>query len=259
MITYFDTGKDTEICVDASPFGLSAILFQKERNSEDRRVVAYGSRALTQVEQRYSQTEREGLGIVWGIEHFHQYVYGTTFTLITDHKPLETIYGNTSSKPSARIERWVLRLQPYKFTVVYRNGKNNPADYMSRHPPEKAKSSQEHYVHFIAKNDIPKAMTRDEIITETECDNELILLKQVISSNKWEDEQLARFKAIQKEFSGYIKDCWFYNEKYNILTKEEERKNIVLVDDLYEILKLNELKLNKICEEWKDQEFVRKK
>ena len=55
-----------------------------------------------------------------------------------------------------------------------------------------------------------------------------------------------RCKQLTK--AGYIKDCWFYNGKYNILTKEEERKNIVLVDDLYEILKLNELKLNKICE-----------
>ena len=103
---------------------------------KDVRVVAYGSRSLTTVEQKYSQTEREALAIVWGVEHFHQYLYGSVFTIITDHKPLEVIYGQANSKPSARIERWVLRLQPYQFNVIYRNGKENPAGYMSRHPAE---------------------------------------------------------------------------------------------------------------------------
>ena len=35
-----------------------------------------------------------------------------------------------TSKPSARIERWVLRLQGYK--VIYRPGKTNSADALSR-------------------------------------------------------------------------------------------------------------------------------
>ena len=48
-------------------------------------------------------------------------------------KPLETIYGNHRSKPSARIECWVLRLQPYSFKVEYRSGDENHANYMSRH------------------------------------------------------------------------------------------------------------------------------
>ena len=65
-----------------------------------------------------------------GIEHFHLYIYGSHFTLITDHKPLKIIYGNINSKPSALIERWVLCLQPYSFLVVYKPGKDNPADFV---------------------------------------------------------------------------------------------------------------------------------
>ena len=60
------------------------------------------------------------LAIVWGVEHFHIYVYGHKFVLVTDHKPLETIHGNRTSKTSEKIERWVLRLQPYSFTVQYK-------------------------------------------------------------------------------------------------------------------------------------------
>ena len=51
------------------------------------RNVAYASRSLTPTEQRYSQTEREALAVVWGCERFHMYLIGTPFELITDHKP----------------------------------------------------------------------------------------------------------------------------------------------------------------------------
>ncbi len=96
-MAYFDMQKDTYITVDASPVGLSAILSQKTPGKDDEKVVAYASRALTAVEKRYAQTEREALAIVWGVEHFHLFVYGKEFTLITDHKPLEVIYGNRNA------------------------------------------------------------------------------------------------------------------------------------------------------------------
>ena len=78
--------------------------------------------------KRDSQTEKEALAIV----HFHLYLYGNEFVLVTDHKPLKVICGNQKSK-TARIE-WVLHLQPYSFKIVYRLGSNDTADYLSRHP-----------------------------------------------------------------------------------------------------------------------------
>ena len=105
--------------MDESPVGISAILSLKVNGQRDPQVVAYASRALTAVGKRYSQTEKESLGILWETKNLHLYVYGTHFTLVTDHKPLETICGNPRSE---RIERWVLRLQPYSFKVEYRAG-----------------------------------------------------------------------------------------------------------------------------------------
>ena len=73
VIAYFDKTKETELITDASPFGISAILTQKVSGSVDRKVVAYISRSLSDVERRYSQTEREALAIVWAAERLHVY------------------------------------------------------------------------------------------------------------------------------------------------------------------------------------------
>ena len=124
VMAHFDPRAPIQLRVDASPVGLGAILTQT--HGDETRPVAYASRTLTPVKRRYSQTEREALAVVWGCEKFHLYLYGTTFDIYTDHKPLEIIYGPTS-KPPARIERWGLRLQPYKFRVMYSPGIGNPA------------------------------------------------------------------------------------------------------------------------------------
>ncbi|XP_065067305.1 uncharacterized protein K02A2.6-like [Rhopilema esculentum] len=196
-MSYFDKNKESYVLVDASPVGLSAILSQKTTGQEDQTVIAYASRALTDVETRYSQTEKEALAIVWSVEHFHLYLYGHPFTLITDHKPLEVIYGNRNSKPSARIERWVLRLQPYSFNVIYKPGIDNPADYLSRHPaPNSGKKQQimtEEYVNFITEHSVPKAMTLKEIADATSEDHALKGLRAAIRLNQW--------SSIAKSFS----------------------------------------------------------
>lgn len=131
-MSYFDPEKETELIVYVSPVGLGAILYQKEKG--ERCTTVYASRALSDMESRYSPTEREALVVVWGCEHHHLYIYGHPFTLVTDHKALETIWNNPRSKLPARIEQWGLRLQPYNFRVEYRKGADNSADYISRHP-----------------------------------------------------------------------------------------------------------------------------
>ena len=127
VMRYFNPQKKLTISVDASPVGLGGILTQ------DNHILSYTSRSLTEVESRYSQTEREALAIVWACEHFDMYTNGAQhFTVITDHKPLENIWQKTN--PTPRIQRWGLRLQPYKFTISYQPGSSNPSDYLSRHP-----------------------------------------------------------------------------------------------------------------------------
>ena len=84
VLGYFDINKYSEITVDASPFGLSAILQQKSSPSAtDRKVIAYASRALSAVERKYSQTEREALAVMWGCERMHLFLYGADGHLVS--------------------------------------------------------------------------------------------------------------------------------------------------------------------------------
>ena len=121
--SYFDPKKKTTIHVDASPVGVAAIL------SQEGRIVSYASRSLTDVEQRYSQTERAALAVVWSCEHYNMYISGAPVMIITDHQPLLGIWEKPH--PPLRIARWGLRLQPYVISLKYGPGKENPADYMS--------------------------------------------------------------------------------------------------------------------------------
>ena len=93
----------TRLIVDASPVGLGAVLVQEHPKDKTKRHIA--SRALTDVERRYSQCEKEALATVWGCERFWYYLFGQSFPLVTDNRGVELIFKNTAAKPPARIER----------------------------------------------------------------------------------------------------------------------------------------------------------
>ena len=187
---YFDPDKSTHLVVDASPVGLGAVLAQTD-DAGQVSIIALASRSLTPVEQRYSQTEREALSITWGIQHFHLYLYGSDFVVITDHRPLVSLFNNAHSKPPTRIERWILKLQEYEFCVVYEPGKLNPADYLSRHPlPTTSATSREEkvaeqHINYIIANAVPKSMSLDEIKTATKEDVALNLCMTAMQSQQW--------------------------------------------------------------------------
>jgi hypothetical protein len=141
-MAYFNPKSSTEVVVDACPVGLCAMLVQQDNNGKSS-MIALASRSLKPVVQRYSQTKREALAVTWGCIHFHLYLFGAAFTIVTDHKSIVSLFNNVHSKPSVRMERWILKLQQYTYQVVYRPGKSNPADYLSRHPLSSTKSELE--------------------------------------------------------------------------------------------------------------------
>jgi hypothetical protein len=114
---------------DASGLGLGAVLTQFY--DEEEHPVAYYSKRFDTHEEKYSATEREALAIVEAIKHFRPYLYGTHFTVVTDHKPLE--HMDSFKAHNGRVGRWKMTLSDYNFTVVARPGPQNAnADALSR-------------------------------------------------------------------------------------------------------------------------------
>lgn len=194
---YYDPADKTQVIADASPVGLGAVLIQTD--SSGSRIVAYGNKSLSDCEKRYCQTEKEALALVWAVEHFNIYLYGKEFELVSDHKPLEVIFGK-HSKPCARIERWVLRLQSYKYKIIYKPGKSNIADPLSRLcvGNKKEKFDITNHVNQIVEYARPVAVPLQDIERFSENDDEITKVKQGLYQQSW-DPSVSSFKIFETE------------------------------------------------------------
>ncbi|XP_037505881.1 uncharacterized protein K02A2.6-like [Rhipicephalus sanguineus] len=94
--------------------------------------------SLSKAEQNYSQLDKEALALVFGVDRFHQYLWGIPFEAHTDHKPLLELLGANKPVPvqaSPRVVRWALKLSAYNYKLVYKPGKElGHADAPSRLP-----------------------------------------------------------------------------------------------------------------------------
>ncbi|XP_056277635.1 uncharacterized protein LOC130198493 [Pseudoliparis swirei] len=114
---------------DASNRGLGAVLSQQVEGFD--RPVLYISRKLSERERRYSTVEKECLAIRWAVDSLRYYLLGRSFTLWSDHAPLQWLHRMKDT--NARITRWYLALQPFNFKVIHRPGTQMVvADFLSR-------------------------------------------------------------------------------------------------------------------------------
>ncbi|CAF1053300.1 unnamed protein product [Brachionus calyciflorus] len=149
-VSYPDFSKQFHPSTDASNMGVGAVLSQFDELRREH-ALFYASRSLKAAERNYSTIERELLGIVYAVEKFRYYLYGTEFVIHTDHNPLRYLQNLTIS--SSRLTRWRLKLSEYNFTIKYKKGvQNKVADPLSR--IEKSKKSQE----TSSKEDIIEAL-----------------------------------------------------------------------------------------------------
>ena len=177
---YFNPKSATTLQTDASKKGLGAVIVQ------DSRPVMFASRALTGVETKYKNLERECLAMIWGMEKFHYFLYGKQFTLETDQKPLVSIYKKHMVEISPGIQRLIMRRFPHQpFDIQYRRGKEIPlADALSRVTPTPVEEDGIQLpivaVNLITSN-IPVSSTEIELIhKETSKDPTLTLLRHYI-------------------------------------------------------------------------------
>ena len=137
LLVHFDPKLKLILTCDASAYGIGAVLAHKYHDGSER-PIGYASHSLSKAEKNYSQIEKEGLACVFGVNKFHSYLLGHSFELITDHKPLITLFHQhkpTSCQASACIHRWSLQLAAYEYTITFCSTKlHGNADALSRLP-----------------------------------------------------------------------------------------------------------------------------
>nr|GEV21630.1 reverse transcriptase domain-containing protein [Tanacetum cinerariifolium] len=118
-----------ELMCYASDFSIGVVLGQRHENHF--RPIHYASKTMTEAESHYTTTEKEMLAVVYALEKFQSYLIMNKSIVYMDYSALKYLFAKKYSK--ARLLRWVLIRQGFKFKVIDTKGAENLAtDHLSR-------------------------------------------------------------------------------------------------------------------------------
>ena len=133
-LVHYDDNLSLYMSCDASAYGCGGVLFHCIDNND--RPVVFASCSLSKCQKNYSQLDKEAFSIIFCLKRFHQFLYGRSFHIITDHKPLLQLLGEHKPVPvhtAARLQRYSLILASYNYKLEFRSTKFHvDADCMSR-------------------------------------------------------------------------------------------------------------------------------
>lgn len=230
VLAHYNPQVPIKLTVDASNYGVAAVLTHVY-NSGEEKPIAFASRSLTEAQKKYSQLEKEGLAIIFGVNRFHQYLYGHKFTLVTDHKPLLTIFGNKKGLPTLaanRLQRWALILCNYDYNIEYVQSSHNNADCLSRLPVKEEfrepEGSRTYFYYIFENKDLP--INSDTVREETLKDEELSKILQCVKLG-WPSKvpgDLKRYSCFKAQLS-VENDCILFG--YRVVIPKALRSSIL--------------------------------
>lgn len=153
---------------DASQNSIGSVLAQVQDRKE--RVIAYASHTLTPTEKKWSTYDRELWAIVWSIRHFKHFLAGSSFKIVTDHKPLLSLKKSpVDGDPTGRRGRWILELDVYDCVIIHREGARHAnADALSRRPDNSQSSKAVQCLLVTTQNlNVSSAVTQSSLSTES--------------------------------------------------------------------------------------------
>ena len=127
---FCDKTKPLYIKTDASGVHLRAALLQTRDNMTchkdevpDNSILmstVFASKSLTRVEKRFSNIEREALGILYSLGKFHHYYFAKEVSIITYHKPLIIIFKKDVATLSQRLQQILLSINQCRDRILYK-------------------------------------------------------------------------------------------------------------------------------------------
>ncbi|EER08388.1 retrovirus polyprotein, putative [Perkinsus marinus ATCC 50983] len=134
LLVWPNFSKEFELHTDASDVGYGGVLIQRDAEHRER-VIAYGSRAVGDLERSWTSQEKECYAAVIFVEEFRPYLQDRPFKLVTDAANLRWLLTTEHTTP--RLMRWAIRLSAYGIEIVHREGRLNAvADMLSRVSPK---------------------------------------------------------------------------------------------------------------------------
>ena len=153
------------------------------------------------------------MAIRWGVKKYRHFLLGAPrFRVVTDHKPLTTMFNKVTGEVPPRIERFIMDLQEFDFVVTHRAGKDCIADFLSRNHSTRTGSSPartlETTVNQVIEAETCHAIREDTAITAQQvretAANCIISQKvmQAIKTGVWsQDPDLKTYLKIKDQLS----------------------------------------------------------
>ena len=136
-LAFYDPTLPLVLHTDASHHGVGAVLSHQYPDGTER-AIQYISQTLNKTQIKYSMIDKEAYAIVFAIKRLYIYLYGNTFKLVTDHRPLTKIFAKDKGLPlysAMRMQHYAIFLRGFNFTIEYRKSEQNAnADCLSRLP-----------------------------------------------------------------------------------------------------------------------------
>jgi transposase InsO family protein len=136
-LCFYDSAKPLALAVDASQVGIGCVVFQPRFDGDlpcAENIISFASRSLKKYERNYSPYVSELNGLVFGLKHFEDLLWGRTFQVLTDHKALQ--YLHTQQNLNRTLQGWLTLILQYDFSIQHLPGYQNVLpDALSRKYP----------------------------------------------------------------------------------------------------------------------------